>query len=581
MTLPLLLPPADYPDPSGTPRGLGPLPDDRLSIVIDRPDGTQVRWADDEPDVANVPADLTWSTSAPGGFKGASCTLMRGRRDVGREGLYDGFRGLGPGGATRFEGRLQQMPVSTDGGGRVTPQAVGMQAALEDIATAREIYVDRELGRWGGRPLQRQVVIRQGWNPFDASQVWGAVGGAGIGPVVDLRIDSYPWSTGPGRPHIGIAYAAGGIELGEIEGRWVNPQNVDNAWLFLYEFFTDLDGDTQSGPGMNGAGGNPHGTRIPFGAPPGTRRAEISIAYPPSPAGASGTKYGASMAELAVYGRHGLPGTRGDSPLGGGGPKGFLASDVIANALSRWAPGIRFTSGPGGTITPTDYPIPHLVFPDHTTAAAIVERCNAFHAWDWFVWENATFHYGPRGRGRTWRIATADGLDLSLEGETTDRVFTGVVVTYTDYAGVQRSVGPPGSGADQVDAQLVTTDPRNPAVAHGITRTGVLSLSTPSDALSAATIGAVWLRLQAEATRRGQATVTGWVTDDAGAWRPVSEIRGGDTLIVTDRPDDPPRRIIETSYTHGPRSSTLTLDSTAATLEAFLESLAAAFAGQL
>jgi hypothetical protein len=581
MTLPLL-PAPTYEDGTLAPRRTGPGPDDRLSVVIDRPDGTQVRWADDEPDVANVPADLTFGATAPGGFKTLTCNLMRDLRGVGREGLFDRVRVLGPGGAVRWEGRLQQMPVSTEGGGRVTPQAVGMQAALEDRADAREIYVDRELGRWAGRPQGRQTAVRSAWNPFEASQIWGAVDSVGIGPALDVRIDSYQWSSAAGRPNIGIAYAAGGIALGGVEGRWVNPQSLDSTWGFLVEYFDAIDGNNPSGAVTVGSAAAPHGTLVSGTAPAGTRRAEFTIYYPNAPAGGPGSKYGASIAEVAVYGRHGLPGVRGRSFVGAGqGPLGFLASDGIADALRRWAPGLRFTTGPSGTITPTDYPVPHMVFADPTTPAAMVDRWNAFHGWDWFVWEDSTFYFRPRGGGRTWRIATADGLDLSLEGETTDRVYTGVVVTYGDYAGVQRSVGPPGTGADQTDALLVTTDPDNAAVVHGLTRIGVLQLSQPSDPVSAAAIGGLWLRLQAEATRRGQATVTGWATDDTGALRPVSEIRAGDTLIVTDRPDDPPRRIIENSYVHGGRAHTLTLDSTAATLEALLERIGAALTGAL
>lgn len=563
----------------------GPGPDDRLSVIVERPDGTQIRWGEDELAAANIPLDLSFGSSMPGGFKGLQTTLLRDIGVTSREGMFDDVRVLGPGGVVVWEGRLQQMPVSTDQGGRVTPQAVGWAAHLDDDATFREIYVDRELSSWGSQPSRRrQKKLSNPLSPFDGGTAWGSNDGGAVGPVLTLLVSRIPpWQSAAGRPDIASVYPGGGIDLGAVEFRYASLQNLDSSWRQCVVGMTSLDGDADTGfSELTGQQLAPNSLRF-WSAPAGTKLLEIELTYVNWPAGNSDAEYGMSVAEVAVYGRHNLSGVRGPSYTGAGeGPYGYRASEVIPDVLRRAAPLLTFTTGPDGSIRPTDYPIPHLVFRDPVTATDPIERLNAFHQWDWGVWEDRRFWWTPRGaQGRTWRIATADGLDLSLEGDTTDAIYNGVLVTYTDFAGVSRTVGPPGTSAEATDARLESTDPTNPATVHGIRRRGVLQLSTATDQEGATVIGQAWLNAQATATRRGSATVYGWVTDEHGTLHPVSRVRAGDTLIVEDRPDDPPRRIVETNYSHTARTNALTLDNSAATLEAILERMGVALVGRL
>lgn len=554
-----------------------------LSIVVDRPDGTQIRWAGDELDARNIPVDLAFSTSMPGGFKGLVCTLLRDLGLPGREGLFDRVRVLGPGQEVLWEGRIQQMPASTDSGGRVQPQAVGWSAHLEDDATFRRIYVDRELSGWGGRPLQRMISLA-GFAQLAAADgdvgVWAQSDGAGVGPGIRLTIKGPAWSSAQGRPERGVTYQGGGLDLAEVEHRWIGSKNL-GGWFLPLEGFAAADGDATTSAVYTAGSTVVAGQRRSLSMAAGTRRIDTSLRYEAYPAGSADYTYEVYLVEVAVYGRHGVPGVRGRSYVGAGqGPYGFRASDVLPDVLSSAAPLLRWTTGPGGTITPTDYPISQLVFADPTTAADVVGRLNAYHYWDWAVWEDRTFFWGPRNSGRTWSISTEDGLDLSLEGETTDAVHNGVLVQYQDFGGMSHQLGPPGSLAEATDDRLISYDESNPATIHGIRRWAVLTLSRATDREGAATIGQAWLGAQATATRRGSATVYSTVTDDQGQAHPVWRIRAGDQLVVTDRPDDPPRRIIETNYVHASRSIALTLDNSAATIDAMLERYADAFAGQ-
>lgn len=560
-----------------------------LSIVIDRPDGTSIRWGGDELDAANVPNDLSFGTSMPGGFKGLSCSLLRDLGSQGREGLFDIVRVLGPGQEVVWEGRIQQMPASTEAGGRVNPQAVGWSSHLEDDATFREIYVDRETGSWGGRPLQRRISLTNAsYKVSDGGVAWAAAGGNAVGPALDLTIPGTTWSTAVGRPDYGLTYQGGGVDIGSVEYRFFNPRELSSGWNLLLEGFLGADGDNVPAVNQllwtgNAVQNNP-GLRWTWSFVPGTRRVDTSLrcTAATSVEGDQNKTWGLYGAEVAVYGRHGLTGTRGRSFTGAGqGPYGYRMSDVLPDVLRRAAPLLKFSVGANGTIAPTDFAIPHLAFKEPTTAADVVQKTNAYHFWDWAVWENRTFWLKPRGTGRRWSIATADGLDLSLEGDTTDNIYNGVVVQYQDFAGVGHSIGPPGSIAEAQDGRLVSKDENNPATIHGLRRWGVLSLSAATDAEGAAVIGNAWLGSQATASRRGSANVYGTITDERGVAHPIHRIRAGDTLTVTDRPDDPDRRIVETNVNWAQRSNTLTLDSSAATLDAILERYGVSFTGTL
>lgn len=550
-----------------------------LSVQIDRPDGTTIRWAGDELDAANIPCDLQFGSSMPGGFKGATATLFRAIDLPGREGMFDDLSILGPGQEVVWQGRLQQMPTSTDSGGRVTPQAVGWSAHLEDDATFRQLYVDRELAGWGGMPLYQLEhtrtarVLKPGQ---DGSAVWDS-SEIGPGPMLDLTIDGYTWTSAQGRPWRGIAYTAPSL-IGSVEWRWNNPVPYDGNWGCEVNAYTD-GGMTVQTAGVATLGSSFTAARYAYSPPAATMALLVGWRCTLAPGGSADSTYPLRLAEVAVYGQHTVPGTRTDGYNGPGtGPYGYRASDVLPDVLAKAAPLLRFDSS---TITPTDVLIRQLTFGEPCTAAAVIEHLNRYHLWDWAVWEDRTFYWRPRGSGRTWTIATADGLDLSLEGDDAQNIYNGIVVTYTDYAGTTHTVGPPGSGAEREDVRLISADINNPATVHGIRRWRHESMSVAADHEIACTYGQMWLGVQAQATRRGSATIRGTVYDDAGQPHPAWRVRGGDTLIVTDRPDDPPRRIIETSYTHRERSNQLTLDSTAATADALIERLVNGLAGVL
>jgi hypothetical protein len=526
--------------------------DNGLAISITHADGTIARWGPDAPNAIDIPDDLTFGSSIPGGFKDLTCSLLR-RIDVvyPDEALFATVRVYwAAGNETVWEGRVAQLPRSRGDSHSVTPGAVGWSAHLRDDPSFREIYIDRDLSRFGDSPLARRRFNATAARPQGKIPVTSSTGGISwLPPNEALPTDEISeafYDAGPGLLIDHIYYQ------GQRTGAFTNFA----APLILAATGEDGSGGTTENLTLDGA------LRVATAFTParyGFLRLQVSAATTP----AAGHEQSYDI--VAVVGGHGVTET-----AVAGDVNGILASRALTDIITRAAPLLD----PSG-IDLTDYPIPHLAFREPVTAADAIALINGYHAWDWGVWENRVFFYTKPDPDRlTWEARLSDGARLELEGDTAEQIFNGVVVSYQDGAGRQLTVGPPGATTDDTDAALEDTSPENPVNAYGIPRRWeTLQLSEPTNLLGATTLGTVWLAQHSLPQRRGTLTLTSTVTHPTKGAQPVYMVRAGDYIRIADHSNSVARKIIETSYSHGNSTITLTLDNTAPKLEALLERL--------
>lgn len=541
---------------------------DRLSLLVTHANGQTTRWGPDELDNGQVPVGLQFKTSLPGGFSEASCELLR-RIDLDHpdEGLFDDVKVLGPGNEIAWQGRMSQFPRAHGDSFSTHPGAEGWSAHLSD-QMFREIYVDCDKGAWSDlSATRRSALIASNYGVTASTTDTDPTTGAGVRRLTMKGT----WGTAS-KGYSAAMYDAKGLPIGSVYYAWSRGTTVDqsNTSWYWHAFAGTDDSFASVDITANLRAAGPGSGTLTTTA---TRTFAGVQFYFDAAGGDANKDYDLNWTCLAVYGSHGL------TPAGTSGTvlaPGFYASDVITNAVRRGAPLINITAD---SIASTSVVLPQLVFSDaDSTVRKVIEKCNAPHLWDWVVYDNRTLYFRQPDPSRlTWVARVGDGVKLSLDGLDSSDVYTGVVVKYTSAStGSERTVGPPGSGADATDTSLQDTSDTNPAVAHGITRHYVLSLSDVATDDFAIAVGAAYLAEHLSPQRRGQAVLSGTVRHPTAGSRPVWAVRAGDYIDFVDTNDNSlggPRRVVATAYDHDNRQNTLTLDNTAYTTEALLSIL--------
>lgn len=549
---------------------------DRLALSVTLADGSVVRWGGDEPDAERVPGDLEFGTSLPGGYKDLRCSLLR--RLAGAERLFNRVRVYGSGNRTAWDGRLAQFPRDDLA---VNPGAVGWAAHMRDDPSVREIYVDGDLSNWTGPTLQRRLNLIGSYTASDPRVV-----GDPQTAQPSLALSHVGGWTATSKMAPEALYVSGMIPLGSLYWAWKRNGNVDNAntnWSWQAGLLGDPDAGTGDLGGNQRAAGP--GTQTVTATTATRYWGYLGLSFAIGPIAADNTEYAIYVTCAAAYGTHGL--TK-QGVADATHAQGFYGHDLIQNLVSRWAPMLTATIGAGGIEENRSFIVPQAAFPDATTVESAVLLINGYFQAEWGVYDDLLFFWRQPDPSRlVWRVRKDSGAHVSMEGETGEAQFNGVLVSFTDVNGQKRSVGPPAAyweggvaRCDATNATLVDASPLNAVNMAGIPRRwGVLNLTETTTDDGAVQLGTVWLAEHALPQRRGSIVVSGLVEHPTEGPVPVWRVRAGDGVVVTDMPGDEPRRIIETRYVRGDDAISCTVGNTDFKMDAIMERMGAQLIG--
>jgi hypothetical protein len=277
-----------------------------------------------------------------------------------------------------------------------------------------------------------------------------------------------------------------------------------------------------------------------------------------------------------VVGTHGLTLTAVDEPTIPGhlsGRYGLALSDILTYVVENGAPELDVFS-----VEDAEFVVPHVL---HTgTVRELIESMSVFGVTngrvpDWGVYENGFFWGEPGSFGRTWRINRNQMAVASDEGISGDDMCQGVVITYTDGAGMVRSVGPPGTDADVGSLLLNDSSPNNPAPPNRI-KVRDAGLTTLEGAIL---VGQALLAETNNPPHKGTVTITGDLEDDAGNVGHASEVRACDRVVIVNDEDPTEQSIVSTTYEHDSLTVTANVGLAPANIETLLARLAASVSG--
>lgn len=504
--------------------------------------------------------NFSFRTKIGEGFSDAGGQLARRiDQDYPDLNLVDTITVVGADGSVAYEGRLAAQPRDLSDTHSIGVTLAGWIAHAKD-RTFTEVYVDRDMNAWHGMSAQRRAQL------LGLSRM-----PLGDGQTIEDPSDSAtvvstgwsgPWSS-PYMPQAEAWYDAGAEQtISRIAYGWkltsfgVDAGNANFVWLVRVSEDAGTVGGSEDTASLRAAGPVTGQTFDPAAR---YRYGVLKLSYEATPAGADGVEYPVAWTKLAVYGNHALTPAVGEPDE----PEGLLLSDVIRDIAARWCPELD-ASG----VQDHAYVVQHCAFKDRTFPYDAWLELNKYALWHLGVWENKRLHFRPYDlTDYTWEIRTDDpGTSFSPQGPSTEDLFNGTVVTYTDLLTGIRNVLTPDD-----HEELADTSSTNPWNQHGIAHWDEITLSTPTLEQSALNLGAAALADRNRPKTPGTITVRGYIRDRAGNPQPTWKVRAGDTIAITNFPNDTPRLIVETDYDDEQKQIRIGVDKPFQLLDAYLD----------
>jgi len=335
-----------------------------------------------------------------------------------------------------WRGRIKQTPM-TDGGlaRQIGVLCEGQQFHLDDDPFER-VYVDADLGRWKDwrssteSPLGAGLVSANGLVTAEGGSITLAFGKG----VVLTTNDT-----------VAVLYDAGPAAALRRWTIWLQTSN-NAAYMALY--FSHMANENAAGATVLqsqtltawGAG-----TGVSYTIPAGNRYLLAQMQYT-DPGGTLGVDVWVRFMQMIEYAETAYE-TSNASVL--------KASDVVGDALNR---GTMLLSSDRSLIVPTSFSIPDLAPATPVTARELISAVNAYHRYQFRVRADNRPEFRPYPSKPVIEVGSECAFAEASAGDASE-VYTGVIVAYTDPAGVEQRVY---RSQQSSTYQTSATQPTNP-----------------------------------------------------------------------------------------------------------------------
>lgn len=506
-------------------------------------DGARFKWDANQPPDSR-PLNLSFRTKIGEGNSDASLQLSRridgDYRDLG---LVNDVTFTGADGSIAYQGRIAAMPRDLADRHSVGVTLAGWMAHAKDRKFAMPI-VDRDAGQWGAPPVERVSAVTVGtisMGDFSWVSQDGGLTVALPNQALGSQTMAETWYQAPPTTTISTFYYRG-TSTSIPTGYVVRLGATDDRAAAVQDLYTLTLDDTLRSVTLTTA------RRYLF-------LQVYSAATSATPASGSSVK----LTKQAVYGNTGLTLRTGDTSE----PPGVYVSDALKYIAGLWAPLLDTSAVQDNT-----YVVQHLAFRERTFGYDAWLELNKYSLWHLGVWDDKHLTYQPYDlTDYDWEIRTDDpGTTFSPQGPSTESLFNGIEVTYAD----------PLTGAVDVltpdtTSTLADDSTENPWNQHGIDHWDEIKLSAPVIPATATELGVAALADSNRPRTPGTITVRGYIRDRAGNRQPCWKVRAGQTISITNFPNDSPRLIVETDYDDETKTVRLAIDQPFALLDAYLD----------